>query len=72
MGLGDVKLALSLGTALGWSGWVVTVYGVVLGTLLGGVFNVGALLARRVRRKTDLPHGPFMVVGTLLTVLYFG
>jgi leader peptidase (prepilin peptidase)/N-methyltransferase len=69
MGLGDAKLALSLGTALGWFGWVVTVLGTAAGFLLAGLFAAVALALGRVSRKTRIPHGPFMLLGALATVL---
>jgi leader peptidase (prepilin peptidase)/N-methyltransferase len=69
MGLGDAKLALSLGTALGWFGWVVTVLGTAAGFFLAGLFAAVALALRRVSRKTRIPHGPFMLLGALATIL---
>jgi leader peptidase (prepilin peptidase)/N-methyltransferase len=69
MGLGDAKLALSLGTALGWSGWVVTVLGTAAGFFLAGLFAAVALALGRVTRKSRIPHGPFMLLGALATVL---
>jgi len=69
MGLGDAKLALSLGTALGWFGWVVTVLGTAAGFFLAGLFAAVALALGRVSRKTRIPHGPFMLLGALATVL---
>jgi leader peptidase (prepilin peptidase)/N-methyltransferase len=69
MGLGDAKLALSLGTALGWFGWVVTVLGTAAGFLLAGLFAAVALALGRVTRKSRIPHGPFMLLGALATIL---
>jgi leader peptidase (prepilin peptidase) / N-methyltransferase len=69
MGLGDAKLALSIGTALGWYGWIVTVYGGAVGFLLAGVFSAVLLVLGRVTRKSQIPHGPFMLLGALVTVL---
>jgi leader peptidase (prepilin peptidase) / N-methyltransferase len=69
MGLGDAKLALSLGTALGWYGWVVTVLGAAAGFLLAGLFAGVALALGRVSRKSTIPHGPFMLLGALVMIL---
>jgi leader peptidase (prepilin peptidase) / N-methyltransferase len=65
MGLGDAKLALCLGLALGWYGWVAVVYGAAAGFLLSGLFAVVMLALRRMSRKDSLAHGPFMLLGAL-------
>jgi leader peptidase (prepilin peptidase)/N-methyltransferase len=69
MGLGDAKLALSLGAVLGWFGWVVVVFGGAAGFLLAGLTAVVLLALRRVGRKSHLAHGPFMLLGALLTLV---
>ncbi|MET9066850.1 prepilin peptidase [Streptosporangium sandarakinum] len=69
MGLGDVKLAASLGTALGWLGWGVLVTGTFLGFLAGGVYGVALLAARRAGRRSEIPFGPFMAFGAFAAVL---
>lgn len=67
IGLGDVKLALAVGTLTGWMGW---------GPFLlaaWGAFAVGALWAAllmvlgRATRRTHLPFGPAMVVSAWAT-----
>ncbi|MDO5712260.1 MAG: A24 family peptidase [Micrococcales bacterium] len=63
IGLGDVKLAASLGQWLAWLGWPVLAAGAYLGLLLSGLCATGLLLARRARRDSTLPHGPSMVLG---------
>lgn len=68
LGLGDVKLALSLGVALGWYGWPVLLAGGFLGFALAAVYGVG-LMVRRRDRKVVMPLGPFMIVGALVGVL---
>lgn len=69
MGLGDVKFALVLGLALGWLGWGAVVAGFVAAFLLGGLAALTALLILRAGRKTQLPFGPWLALGTLLAVL---
>lgn len=70
MGFGDVKLALSLGVALGWYGWAVLFAGGFAGFLLGAVYGLGLMILRRAGRKTGIPFGPFMIAGALLGVLF--
>ncbi|MEU1628678.1 A24 family peptidase [Streptomyces sp. NPDC020096] len=69
MGLGDVKLAPTLGLALGWYGWPVLLAGTFLGFALGGVTGLVLLAARRADRRTAIPFGPFMLVGALAGML---
>ncbi|MEU9830667.1 prepilin peptidase [Streptosporangium sp. NPDC048047] len=69
MGLGDVKLAAGLGVALGWLGWGVLVGGTFLGFLAGGVYGVALLVTRRAGRRSEIPFGPFMVLGTFAAIL---
>ncbi|MFJ6431101.1 prepilin peptidase [Streptomyces sp. NPDC091416] len=70
MGFGDVKLALSLGVALGWYGWAVVFAGGFAGFLFGAVYGLGLVMMRRAGRKTGIPFGPFMIAGALLGILF--
>jgi leader peptidase (prepilin peptidase)/N-methyltransferase len=69
MGLGDVKLAPTLGLALGWLSWGAVVLGVFAGFLLGGLAGLGAIALLGLTRKSLLPFGPWLVTGALLGVL---
>lgn len=69
LGLGDVKLAVVLGGALGWYGWPEALVGVYAGFLVGGLVAVGLLLARRVGWRDHFAYGPPMMVGALLGFL---
>jgi leader peptidase (prepilin peptidase) / N-methyltransferase len=68
MGFGDVRLATLLGLGLGWLGWGHVALGLFLGFLFGGVAGVAALAAGR-SRKSGLPFGPFLALGTVVAVL---
>jgi leader peptidase (prepilin peptidase) / N-methyltransferase len=72
MGVGDVKLAPTLGLALGWLSWGTVAVGVVAAFLLGGLAGLGGMLALGLSRKSRLPFGPWLVVGALLGVLVGG
>jgi leader peptidase (prepilin peptidase)/N-methyltransferase len=69
MGLGDVKLAASLGTLLAWFGWRTLIAGGFAGFLLAGVFSVALLVSGRATRKQQIPFGPFMILGAFLVIL---
>jgi len=69
MGLGDVKLAPTLGLALGWLSWGAVAFGVFAGFLLGGLAGLAAIAVAGLTRKSLLPFGPWLVAGALLGVL---
>ncbi|MGV8845800.1 prepilin peptidase [Tessaracoccus sp.] len=69
MGFGDVKLAPILGAALGWFGWGSTLVGLLGGFVIGGVVGIGLIAFGSMGRKARIPHGPFMLTGTLLGLL---
>ena len=66
MGYGDVKLAGVLGMYFGWFGWGEVALGTFLGFAVGGVAGIGLMLAGRAGRKTQIPFGPYMIVGAWL------
>ncbi|MHA3684334.1 prepilin peptidase [Leucobacter sp. HY1910] len=63
MGLGDVKLALALGLALGWVGWPAVIVGTFAAFAAGGVYGLALVARRRAGRKTRVPFGPWMLLG---------
>ncbi|MCX5423334.1 A24 family peptidase [Streptomyces sp. NBC_00078] len=69
MGFGDVKLALALGTALGWYGWRVLLTGAFAGLLYGALYGLGMVVVRRAGRKSAIPLGPFMLGGAFTGLL---
>ena len=69
MGFGDVKLAGVLGLYLGWVGWGALAVGAFGAFVLGGVYAVGLLAARRAGRKSGIPFGPWMLLGTGLGIV---
>jgi leader peptidase (prepilin peptidase)/N-methyltransferase len=66
MGLGDVKLSGLLGAFLGWLGWAEVLVGTLAAFVIGGLFAVLLLVARRARRDTAFPFGPWMVAGAVV------
>jgi len=63
MGFGDVKLAGVLGMYLGYLGWGHLFAGTFLAFLLGGLWSIALLAARRGTLKSSIPLGPFRLAG---------
>jgi leader peptidase (prepilin peptidase) / N-methyltransferase len=68
MGDGDVRLSPLLGAYLGWLGLGYVGVGLFLGFLFGAVAGVAAMVVGRAGRKTALPFGPFLALGTFAAI----
>ena len=67
LGMGDVKLAFLIGMMTGFPG---VLQALTLGVILGGL-AAGLLLLTRVRRaKQYMPYAPYLVAGSMATLLY--
>jgi len=69
MGGGDVKLAGVVGACLAWLGWGALAVGAFAAFLVGGVFGIALILARRAGRKSAIPFGPFMLIGAWVGIV---
>jgi leader peptidase (prepilin peptidase)/N-methyltransferase len=76
LGMGDVKLAPTLGLYLGYLGWTPLLVGVMAGFVLAAVVGVLAVIRDAVRGQSvagalrrALPFGPFLLLGTLVGLL---
>lgn len=69
LGLGDVKLAVVLGGALGWFGFQSVMLGLYAGFLVGGLVAALLLLTKRVGLGGHLAYGPPMMIGALIGLL---
>lgn len=69
MGFGDVKLAGVLGMYLGYLGWGHVFAGTFAAFLLGGLWSLALLAARRGTLKSAIPFGPFMLAGAAAAML---
>jgi len=70
IGFGDVRLAGLCGAFLGWIGYREVIAGFLLSFILAGVPAVVLLAMRKVQRRTQIPFGPFLAAGTVITVLF--
>jgi leader peptidase (prepilin peptidase)/N-methyltransferase len=65
MGLGDAKLAASIGLLLGWTSWQALLTGTFAGFALAAIYGGVRLATHRATRTSQLPLGPFILLGTL-------
>jgi len=71
MGFGDVKLSGVLGIYLGWYSWGLAILATFVAFLLGAVVGVAVMVRTKEGRRTKVPFGPFMLLGTFIA-LFFG
>ena len=70
MGDGDVRLSPLLGAYLGWLNPGLAAVGLFFGFLTGAIVGVVVLVAKRGDRKTAVPFGPFLALGTVLAIFF--
>ena len=68
MGLGDAKLAATIGLALGWTSWQALLAGTFAGFALAAVYGGVLLATHRATRTSQLPLGPFILLGALAAI----
>lgn len=72
MGMGDVKLSAVLGLALAYLSWSRLLVGFFISFLAGAVGGIALIAARRAGMKSEVPFGPYLALGTIVTVLFGG
>ncbi|MGB3008809.1 MAG: prepilin peptidase [Candidatus Saccharimonadales bacterium] len=67
VGLGDVKLGVGLGLILGWE---LALLAVFIANAVGLLAVIPGLLSRKLSRKSNIPFGPFLIIGAYLSFLF--
>ena len=70
LGLGDCKLAASLGTLLAWSSWATLLDGALAGFVLAGTYGICLVAAGRGGGQRHIAFGPFMIGGAFAIILF--
>lgn len=68
LGRGDAKYGAAIGAAAGWTSWLAVYASIVAASLLGALVGIALVVARRASRRTQVPFGPFLFLGTLVVV----
>ena len=70
LGMGGVKFAIPVGLIIGWfqpDAWLLSL---LMTFLLAGIFALIGLYSRKLDRKSHIPLGPFMYLGSILTLVF--
>ena len=67
MGGGDIKLAAMIGAFLGWRYTIISLF---LGFFLGALAGIFLILSKIKSREDMVPFGPFIALGSLITLLW--
>lgn len=67
VGLGDIKLGLFMGLALGWQGAMVAL---LLANVIGCLVVIPGLILGKLRRDSQVPFGPFLIAGFVIAGLW--
>jgi leader peptidase (prepilin peptidase)/N-methyltransferase len=70
MGEGDVRLAPLLGMFLGWLNPGIVLPGLFFGFIAGAISGIVMMAANKAGRRTALPFGPFLALGTIVAIFY--
>jgi prepilin signal peptidase PulO-like enzyme (type II secretory pathway) len=67
IGFGDIKLGLALGLLL--SDWQLALIALFFANLFGCMVVIPLLLAKKIRRTSPVPFGPFLILGAIFAKL---
>lgn len=67
IGSGDVILGILMGILLGWQALIVALF---IAYFLGSAVSLYLLALKKVDRKSKIPFAPFLVTGTIMTLLF--
>lgn len=69
LGGGDVKLMAACGLLLGWK---LSILALLFGSVFASAAGLSLMLRHRATRKTEIPYGPFLGLGTVCAMLLAG
>jgi leader peptidase (prepilin peptidase)/N-methyltransferase len=67
MGMGDVLIGALIGLILGLSQTIIALF---LAFLIGAVISIILLILRKKKMKSEIPFGPFLVFGAMISIFW--
>ncbi len=71
MGFGDVKLAVALGAFMGYVNLFIVHIFITTSFVIGAVVGLFMMAGKRRGRGDEIPFGPYIAMGGMITLLYF-
>ncbi|HEX8627006.1 MAG TPA: A24 family peptidase [Catenuloplanes sp.] len=72
LGMGDIRLAALASVLLGTQGWDTVILGAILPYVSAAPIVAVQILRGGVQRHSQLPFGPYLIIGALASVLLSG
>jgi leader peptidase (prepilin peptidase)/N-methyltransferase len=70
IGMGDVKLIVFCGLALGFFHWYLIIVQILVGFLLGALASIPLLILSKKGRRDRLPFAPFLAAGAVIALIW--
>lgn len=67
VGGGDIQLGAVMGAILSFP---LIIWGLIIAYVLGGIYAMYILIFKKRKWKTKIPFGPFLVAGTIISLLF--
>lgn len=67
IGGGDIRLGALIGVLLGWE---LGLLALVMAYLIGAFLSIFLLISKKVKRKSQIPFGPFLIMGVYIAFFY--
>lgn len=71
LGFGDVKLAVALGTLMGYVNFFIVHIFITISFVIGAVVGIGMIALKKKGRGDEIPFGPYIALGGIITLFYF-
>ncbi|HEY1446012.1 MAG TPA: A24 family peptidase [Acidimicrobiales bacterium] len=69
MAFGDVRLSLVVGFGLAWVSWIALIEGLFFANLLAVIVGVSLIAAHKAERRSAVPFGLYLALGTALVLV---
>lgn len=66
MGGGDIKLMAGVGTFIGWEK---VLFAIFIACFIGSIVGIILILSKKIKKQQPIPFGPYLALGSILTLV---